>query len=513
MTPTAIPPPPGAPSKKGARSQRRAIVGIVLAVAGAFLLALGLLRTAYAFLGLALVGAALLVFFNLLLPATDANRKRPLAEPQPPPAPPPYRRHRILGLVAVLGGALLLQLIIELALGMRGLVRYIDGGIPGTRLLEILFLELWFPIVFLAALFGFGLRTVVPAWIRFLTLGLYSAAMIALVYPAAQGSQVAEDTFYLLMLFAPIPTLFFLFANGRHQWSLTRCAGFALIFAMLWRSIFLSFPDLLVIASGGAVSPPAPTSALYRQFFVSVMWDVVYPVLGLMFFLHRIPGVHVPLAWGRHLENLLRPFGAWVRQSWGTDVAWGAALFVVDLAAVILLAWFLESGSTGDIGDDSAVFNLITLDQVFIIAIIAGVGEELVFRGILQSGLHRLLGTGLVGSSLAVLIQAVPFAIVHSGYADLDHVIVPFAFGIFIGYVFRYVGIIPAILIHTQVDIFAFGIEYSNVRSGSVDGDLVLGFLFLLFIANVAFATVYFTIRTITWWEGRRKALAALVRS
>lgn len=428
---------------------------------------------------------------------------------------PPSRRSR-LGLATILGSTLLLQVLIEFALGMRGFARYIDGGIVGTRFIELLFYDNahpWFPILFLAALFGFGLQAAVPVWVRFAVLGAYSGAMISLVPLAFGGSQVAEDVFFLLMLFSPVPALFFLFANGRHHWSLLRCTGFALIFAMLWRSIYLSFPDLLVIAAGGAVSPPAQTSALYRQFFVSVVWDFVYPILGLMFFLHRVPGIHVPLTWGHQLENLLRPFGAWVRRSWATDVAWGSVLFIVDLIAAVLLAIFLASGATSDVGDDSAFFNLITADQVFVIAIIAGVGEELVFRGILQSGLHRLIGTDFRATSIVVLIQAVAFAIVHSGYADLDHVIVPFAFGIFIGYVFRYFGIIPAIMIHVQIDIFAFGASYLTARNGTEEAAIMGGFLALLFIANIAFGAIYFFLWILDWWEGRRKALAVLIRS
>jgi membrane protease YdiL (CAAX protease family) len=415
--------------------------------------------------------------------------------------------------VIVLGSALGLQVFFELVLGFRGFGWLVRGGIPGTRLLEVLFYDLWWPILFLAALVGFGLRRKIPVWIRTLVMGVYASAMIALVPIAAGGSLLAEDIFFLLMRFAPIPASFFLFANGRHAWSLTRCAGFALIFAMLWRSLFLSFPDLLVIAGGGAVTPPAPTSALYRQFFVSVIWDFVYPVVGLMLFLHRVPLFHIAARWGQQLASLLRPFDAWVKRSWGTDVAWGSVLFVLDLVGAILLATFLASGATGEVGDDSAVFNLITLDQVFVIAIIAGVGEELVFRGILQGGLHRLLGRGPLASTMAIVIQAVPFAIVHAGYADLDHVIVPFAFGIFIGYVFRYFGIIPAIMIHTQIDIFAFGASYVNVRLGTPEADLMFGFLGLLFIANLSFGAVWLILRSITWWEGRRRALAALVRS
>ncbi|HEX9815454.1 MAG TPA: hypothetical protein VGB18_00625, partial [Candidatus Thermoplasmatota archaeon] len=92
-------------------------------------------------------------------------------------------------------------------------------------------------------------------------------------------------------------------------------------------------------------------------------------------------------------------------------------------------------------------------------------------------------------------------------------VIVPFAFGLFVGYVFRYFGIIPAIMIHVQIDIFAFGASYFTVREGTQEGALMAGFLGLLFIANIAFGATFFFLSVLNWWEGRRKALAVLVRS
>lgn len=516
--PGSLPVPPPPPVGPDPRRKTRLLGALLLAVVGLTLIGVAVAGAGglYFLFGVATVTAAALLLVTSLRAPERQPARRALAAPLIRGRRIPTEERRWIGPLILIASVLLLQILIESVLGMRGFARYIDGGILGTRFIELLFYDNahpWFPILFLAALFGFGLQSAVPGWIRFAVLGAYAGTMIALVPLAFGGSQTAEDVFFLLMLFSPVPGLFFLFANGRHQWSLLRCTGFALIFAMLWRSIYLSFPDLLVIASGGAVTPPAATSALYRQFFVSVVWDFVYPILGLMFFLHRVPGIHVPLHWGRQLEGLLRPFGAWVRRSWAADVAWGSVLFIVDLIAAVILATILAAGATGDVGDDSAVFNLITVDQVFIIAIIAGVGEELLFRGILQSGLHRLVGTNFLATSIVVLIQAVAFAIVHSGYADLDHVIVPFAFGIFAGYVFRYFGIIPVIMIHVQIDIFAFGASYFNVRQGTEEGTIMAGFLALLFIANIAFGLLYFFLWLIDWWEGRRKALAVLVRS
>lgn len=398
--------------------------------------------------------------------------------------------------------------------------------VPTFRLLEIF--TLWAPVLFLAAILGFGLPKPLSPLFRVGLLGGYAAILVALSLLSVPGDApinceenpndtpcVAQETFYLLLRFAPIPAAVFLFANGRHHWSVSRCLGFTLLFFALWRAVYFSFPDLLVIAAGGAVLGPTPTEEWYRSFFLKVLWDVLYPVLGLLFFFHRVPGIHRRPAWGRELESVLRPLDAWVRRSVFADAAWGALFFSVNLAATIFVVQLLQQSPTADVGDDSRVYELLTLDQVFILAIVAGVGEELVYRGILQGGLHRLLGSGVLRSSLVILVQSVVFAIVHSGYADLDHLILPLLFGLAAGFLYRVFGILTVIVIHIEIDVFAFGAAYAKINeaTGTAENPAMLVFLSLLFLVNLAVGIIALILAAIRWWEGGRRTLAVLVRA
>lgn len=420
-------------------------------------------------------------------------------------------------------GFALLHLVLDFFLGLPAADL---TGLTAFRLLEIFLL--WAPVVFLAAFFGFGLPRPLSPWLRVGILGGYAAILVALSLLSLTGGTpvncqedpdatpcVAQDTFYLLLRFAPIPAAVFLFANGRHGWSMSRCLGFTLLFFALWRAVYFSFPDLLIIAAGGAVLGPTPTEEWYRSFFLKVLWDVFYPVLGLLFFFHRVPFIHRRPAWGRELESLLRPLDAWVRRSVFADAAWGALFFSLNLAATLFIVQLLQQSPTADVGDDSRVYDLLTLDQVFILAIVAGVGEELVYRGILQGGLQRLLGSGPLRSGLAILVQSVVFAIVHSGYADLDHLILPLLFGLLAGFLYRVFGILTVIVIHVEIDVFAFGAAYAGIdeATGSAENPAMIVFLSLLFLVNLAVGIVALILAAIRWWEGGRRMLALVVRA
>lgn len=431
----------------------------------------------------------------------------------PPATVRPSGASRSKTLAVLAAGFLAVHVALDLYLGLA------PGSLsrlPGTQLLEISFL--WLPVLFVAALFGFATGARFNLWFRFGLLFGYAGLMLGAVPLWAQGAEWARELFYLLFRFAPVPAFLFLFGHGRYRWSLSRCIGLALIFGLVWRAVYFSFDDLLVIAEGGATLPAAPVNRLYITFFLSTLWDVAYPILGLMFFLHRVPGLHVRPQWGNQLERLLAPFGAWIRRSLPVDVAWGAVFFVVNLFAAILLVYVLAQSPTGDVGDDSAVFSLITLDQVFLISIVAGVGEELVYRGLLQSGLQRLFGRGAAGTALAILVQSLPFAVVHAGYADLDHLITPWVFALFMGVVFRFFGLVPAIIVHVEIDVYAFGFSYAGIRNlpgGGVEAQNpgMLAFLSLLVIANLAAGVVFLVLELLKWWEGRRRALATLARA
>jgi membrane protease YdiL (CAAX protease family) len=351
--------------------------------------------------------------------------------------------------------------------------------------------------------------------VRFAILIAYAAAMaflgaVAASAPAGPEANcnlhpglahcVAGAYFDLFLRLAPIPAFVFLFADGRRRWTPGQCFGLSLLLFSLWRGVYFSFPNLLVIAGGGAVLGPTPAIEWYRDFFLKVLWDVVYPILGLFFVFRRVPGIHKPFTWGHELKSVLRPMGAWVKRSAALDAGWGAVLFPAFAIGSSVLATILAQGPTGKVGNDSHVFDEITLDLVFLLAIIAGVSEELVFRGFLLSALQRVLGPGKTSLSVAILVQAIAFALVHSGYAALDHLILPFLFGILAGLVYRLFGILAIMLVHAEIDVFAFTGSYV----GPYQEALIIA-TNVLFLAQCAFAIVFLVFRVLTWRERRRK--------
>ncbi|MBI2077078.1 MAG: CPBP family intramembrane metalloprotease [Euryarchaeota archaeon] len=501
-----------------------------------------------------------------------------LLPPPPPagaPAPPPTRPARRRGILWLTLGFVALHILLDLYLDLApgAILTSLVGPLPGTRLLEIFIL--WFPILLVAAFVSFGAPGRVSLVVRSLVLGAYIALLIGLTIPlfsapdtpCTVGSEradcVASNWFDFVLRFAPIPAMFFVLARG-YQWSMSRCVGVAFMFFSTWRAIHGSFPDLLVIAAGGGTPGPTPTIVWYRSFFLKVFWDLVYPLLGLLFFFHRVPLVHTAPAWGDELRRVLHPLGSWVRRTVPVDFAWGALLFFGNFVGSALIFSLLARTETEAVGDDSRVFDLLTLDQVFLLSIIAGVGEELIFRGLLQSGLERLLGrfrvpwrfswltvaaalvapaalafafvggatAGFVGvlvvgllvalafipfalwkgpATVAIFVQSIAFAIVHAGYTDLNHVILPYAFGLFMGVVYRMFGILPAILIHIEIDVIAFGDEYARSNPGHADA--MYAFLGLLILLNLVVGAALLLFSLLRWYEGRRRVLAVVARS
>lgn len=445
----------------------------------------------------------------------------------PIPIPPAFRaptpsgprpRERVIGLLGFVAVFLLLHFLFnDISARGPGAILKIGGeGIPGLWLLERFLL--WWPILFVAAYLGLCLHRPVRAALRWGVLLGYVALLILTILPSYAAPAKAPDcldqwaqldclpnvAFPMLLRFAPIPAMLFLFSGAPRRWSISRAAGLGLMFFSLWRGLYGSVPDLVVIAGGGGVASAVPAVHWYYGFFIDYFWHLVYPLFGLLLFFHRVPRLHGRFRWGENVAALLRPLDAWVRRSVAVDLAWGCALFLLDLAAFFLVAFLLQQAGTGSVGDDSAVFNRILLDQVFLIAIIAGVGEELLFRGILQGMLHRLFGRGFWNSAAAILIQALAFGALHAGYQDLDHLLVPLLFGVFIGIAFRLFGILAAILVHIEIDILAFTQSYlgTEIDTGT---DLLLAFLvFLMLLVNLVYPVLLGLAKLFEWLDRRR---------
>ena len=91
--------------------------------------------------------------------------------------------------------------------------------------------------------------------------------------------------------------------------------------------------------------------------------------------------------------------------------------------------------------------------QLFVLALLAGLGEELLFRGLLQAGLARLLPTpfALVGS---LLIASVIFGACH--YLSHTYFVLATLAGLYFGALMLVSdSIVPPIIAHALYDFFA----------------------------------------------------------
>ena len=179
-------------------------------------------------------------------------------------------------------------------------------------------------------------------------------------------------------------------------------------------------------------------------------------------------------------EAWLLPRGSWTR-TWVN----GLGLFLVIFIGYVFLNDLLAPLRQYDGGDDSQVFAALTPGLAFALALTAGVTEEVMFRGILQTRLNKVMP---VPASIA--IQSVFFALIHAGYGTLSHVVAPFAFGVMMGVVAQRWGLIPAIMVHALLDLVIFlGIVAGNGYGWAV---VLVPFIFL---EAIVLPLVYYTPR------------------
>ncbi|MCA9038741.1 MAG: CPBP family intramembrane metalloprotease [Planctomycetaceae bacterium] len=96
-----------------------------------------------------------------------------------------------------------------------------------------------------------------------------------------------------------------------------------------------------------------------------------------------------------------------------------------------------------------------TVKKLFVLALLVGVGEELIFRGIVQNFLMVHIDV-----HLAILISSIIFAFCH--FISPTYIILVFGISLYLGYSSIWfsnnaeMNLVPPILIHTFYDFFAF---------------------------------------------------------
>lgn len=143
---------------------------------------------------------------------------------------------------------------------------------------------------------------------------------------------------------------------------------------------------------------------------------------------------------------------------------WDTAAFVWGIAAIVpllgLLAWSMRSSwrplrSLRRFFDRSIVplFQPLSMVQLAVLSILAGVGEELLFRGIVQAGIGYGMG-GMVGTAVGLIAAAVLFGLAHAlspAYFVLATVI-----GFYLGAIWLWTdNVLTPIIAHAGYDFLA----------------------------------------------------------
>jgi membrane protease YdiL (CAAX protease family) len=96
-----------------------------------------------------------------------------------------------------------------------------------------------------------------------------------------------------------------------------------------------------------------------------------------------------------------------------------------------------------------ALFKDASLPELALIAALAGIGEEMLFRGLIQTWL-----TGLAGPTVAIVATAALFGLAHA--ISRSYVFFAFLLGLILGYLYYVTASLPSVMIaHAVYDFVA----------------------------------------------------------
>jgi uncharacterized protein len=172
------------------------------------------------------------------------------------------------------------------------------------------------------------------------------------------------------------------------------------------------------------------------------------------------------LAWGLSRWLQLTPFS--YLQPDGATLLWGLAAAIPLMAG---LAWMLSSTWTPVRGLVALVVERLgallagqSVAGLAALAIVAGVSEEVLFRGVIQPGLTRWMPAGL-----ALLATSLLFGLVH--FASRSYAVMASIMGLYLGILFQLTGnLLAPVVAHATYDFVAL-LWVSRIGAASVDSD------------------------------------------
>lgn len=296
-----------------------------------------------------------------------------------------------------------------------------------------------------------------------------------------------------------ITTAVLLRLSGR-RWHIA--AGIAVMTVPLWLTVLAYVNTIQVLADPNSRLASYSTRALSSIWTRSVFIDVGYLLVGAVVWASGGTWKGLWDTGPRRIAATVRGAGLTQDGGEGRSILAGLLLFPVFLVVTAMVDSFVYGRSGLVNGDESSVWAAMTPYYMLMISLAAGIGEELVYRGVLMVAAAALLRrTGMPRPAVAVIavsLQAIVFGMAHAGYGTLAHVILPTLFGLAAGAIAYRFGLWAAIVLHTLVDVFAFGGD-AALNAPWVE-TVLLGFLGLNFLASLAYGAWWAG----QWWQHRR---------
>lgn len=281
----------------------------------------------------------------------------------------------------------------------------------------------------------------------------------------------------------------------RAPWSWVRLTGVVLLLFPFVRMLNGIYESIEFVATPGTVARTRAPEVWWSIIRRNWVQNFLIPLVGL--FLANGHGWRLRSglgALGGGVRSTLVSVGMWPRVSWMRDVANGLAAFLLIFFGYIMLAVLLSPLRGEDTGDASAVFDAITPLLAIALAVMAGVTEEFLYRGVLLVRMRTLLPR--VPAVVLLVASSIIFGLAHAGYGTIANMVFPFLLGLVVGTLALWLGVWPAVIVHSGVNFMIF---LSRLDQQWVP---LVGYLFLLFA--LVFPLVYFGILVMRHWTRSR---------
>lgn len=219
--------------------------------------------------------------------------------------------------------------------------------------------------------------------------------------------------------------------GGCAPWGFAAGVLGAVCVAVPFALMALSLPRQVRSAGSGV---PLPAEVTLNTVVEAALLTVVLPGVGLWALAFS--------PWGRAVRaRVRREMGVpWLGAADGLLLA-PFQLLVVSVVGAVAFAALRALGTPAAPGSLEGAWWLLVL-----VSIVAGVGEELLFRGVLMGVLARWPRTALVG-------QAAFFGLLHAGYGNWVHPVAIMVFGLLAGVLARRFGLLALMVAHAVYDV------------------------------------------------------------